>query len=116
MLARFRERAGGRMLQLPHEYRLHAGERAEGRRISARWLVDPRQIVARGGDRAYVPTLEELIEACGENFAWLHQSVKSKKWAARDFIYDDGPPSGQGSTPTEAVARLWLALNKKKWP
>jgi hypothetical protein len=81
-----------------------------------RWLVDPRQIVARGGDRAYVPTLEELIEACGENFAWLHQSVKSKKWTAQDFIYDDGPPSGQGSTPTEAVARLWLALNKKKWP
>jgi hypothetical protein len=79
-----------------------------------RWLVDPRQIVARGGDRAYVPTLEELIEACGENFAWLHQSVKSKKWAAQDFIYDDeGPHSGQGSTPTEAAARLWLALNKK---
>ena len=80
-----------------------------------RWLVDPRQIVARGGDRAYVPTLEELIEACGENFAWLHQSVESKNWAAQDFIYADdaGPHGGQGSTPTEAVARLWLALNKK---
>jgi hypothetical protein len=78
-----------------------------------RWLVDPGQIVARGGDRAYVPTLEELIEACGENFAWLHQSVKSKKWAAQDFIYDEDSHGGQGSTPTEAVARLWLALNKK---
>ena len=82
---------------------------------NGRWLVDPGQIVARGGDRAYVPTLEELIEACGENLAWLHQSVKSKKWAAQVFIYDDeeGPAGGQGSTPAEAVARLWLALNKK---
>ena len=82
---------------------------------NGRWLVDPRQIVARGGDRAYVPTLEELIEACGENFAWLHHSVKSKKWAAQDFICveGEGPHGGQGSTPIEAVARLWLALNKK---
>lgn len=29
-----------------------------------RWTVDPEQIVAR--DRAYVPILEEIIEACGE--------------------------------------------------
>jgi|SRR5215211_8161905 len=79
------------------------------------WIVDPGQIVARGGHRAYVPTLEELIEACGENFALLHQSVKSKKWAAQDFKYDEeeGPHDGEGSTPTEAVARLWLALNKR---
>lgn len=62
------------------------------------------------------PTLEELIEACGENFAWLHQSVKSKVWDAQDFIYDEeeGPHGGQGNTPTEAVARLWLSLNPRE--
>jgi hypothetical protein len=81
---------------------------------NGRWLVDPKQIVARGGDRAYVPTLEELIEACGESFASLHRSVKSEKWVAQNRICDedDGPHGSQGSSPTEAVARLWLALNK----
>ena len=77
-------------------------------------LIGPlNKLVWRTGDRVYAPTLEELIEACGENFAWLHQSVKSRKWAAQAFIYDEDSHGGQGSTPTEAVARLWLALNKK---
>ena len=29
------------------------------------------KLVWRSGDRVYVPTLEELIEACGENFVSL---------------------------------------------
>ncbi len=76
---------------------------------------------------AYIPTLEELIEACGDNILGLNRTHA-----------DDGTPNGwvadththecdcgksncfgfnweheAGSTPTEAVARLWLALNKK---
>ncbi len=31
----------------------------------------PNKLVWRSGDRVYAPTLEELIEACGENFALL---------------------------------------------
>ena len=33
-----------------------------------RWIVDPNRIVVRSEDRAYVPTLEELIEACADDF------------------------------------------------
>jgi hypothetical protein len=35
-------------------------------------LIGPLdKLVWRSGDRVYVPTLEELIEACGENFGSL---------------------------------------------
>lgn len=62
---------------------------------------------------AYIPILEELIEACGsEQFTLEQQKLgKSFRWRAEDrflsvVVY--------GSTPAEAVARLWLALNKKE--
>jgi hypothetical protein len=76
---------------------------------NGRWLVDPEQIVAR--DRAYVPTLEELIEACyhnGRNFN-LSYNV-SRGWRAKSFY--DKELAANGATPTESVARLWLALYK----
>ena len=77
------------------------------------YAVPPDKIVLRREDRTYCPTLSELIEACGENFAWLR--LESKRWAARAFVNDekDSPYGGQGDTPEEAVARLWLALRTK---
>lgn len=51
------------------------------------------------------PTLEELIEACGDTV--FFDLVKCKDgWVATDHYL-----RGDGVTPTEAVARLWLALN-----
>jgi hypothetical protein len=63
----------------------------------------------------YAPTLSELIDACGEDFEavrkvtlefdhthyWLAET-DNKRWIAC-----------KGLSPTEAVARLWLALNTK---
>jgi hypothetical protein len=63
-------------------------------------------------DVASVPTLEELIEACGTRFRSLEQLIirgRAKGWVVNTW----GNPFGQGDTPTEAVARLWLVLNKK---
>lgn len=77
-----------------------------------------------GGDYsngAYAPTLEELIEACGgrfkaaEQYPWAVQA--DGKWLAKPWVLDDqtNEPENKfwyfGSTPTEAVARLWLALH-----
>lgn len=62
-------------------------------------------------DPVYVPTLEELVEACGDDFRAIHspQDMNTEMWIAggmnKSFV--------EGRTPTEAVARLWLALNKK---
>jgi hypothetical protein len=62
------------------------------------------------------PTLEELIEACGDDFRSLDFTLlPSKAWHA---VGTNASPTHtltyfHASTPTEAVARLWLALNKK---
>ncbi len=61
----------------------------------------------------YTPTLSELIEVCGKPFElrWLPDW---DKWLAEHTNYIDSPPEqGYGSTPEEAVARLWLLINKK---
>jgi hypothetical protein len=62
-------------------------------------------------DDWFLPTLSELIASCGEKFSSL--ILDFGKWrctAAGYERYDD-----LYSTPSEAVARLWLALNKKVW-
>jgi hypothetical protein len=64
--------------------------------------------------RAYFPTLEELLEACGDRELVLSKRIveadKEYEWRA---VVPYPNPVGFGSTPTEAVARLWLALNTK---
>ena len=67
-------------------------------------------------DGYYIPTLSELIEACGENFRL--QTSKPFLWQADncgDFNEWDNEKyiAGTGNTSKEAVANLWLALNKK---
>ncbi len=57
----------------------------------------------------YKPTLSELIEACGDRFNCLERMIGC--WIA---IYDGDAAYfiGEGITPEEAVAHLWLELNK----
>lgn len=66
-----------------------------------------------GGKLCYeVPTLSELIEACGDIVLWKN----GDEWSADVFngkgeIYIDEYFSAEnGATPEEAVANLWLAL------
>ncbi len=56
-----------------------------------------------------LPTLSELIEACGGDFWNLQQGLE---WSARSFAFGN-EILVRGSTPEEAVAKLWLAINKK---
>jgi hypothetical protein len=61
-------------------------------------------------ENVYIPTLSELIEACGEEFETLTNTHKRAPWVA---VGRDGLEYGMGgSTPGEAVARLWLALKE----
>lgn len=57
---------------------------------------------------AYCPTLDQLIEACGDNFSALVLE-RDGGWSCSAF---DRPGIYGGSTPEEAVARLYLELNK----
>jgi hypothetical protein len=61
-------------------------------------------------DSAYIPTLSELIEACGGRFKTLTKDKKHRDWIV---WHDDEYQSFTDSTPEEAVARLWLSLNKQ---
>jgi hypothetical protein len=58
----------------------------------------------------YLPSLSELIEACGEDFYTLTNLTFG--WKARKD--SDGWVCGDGNTPEEAVGRLWLSLHSPK--
>lgn len=58
------------------------------------------------------PTLSELIEACGKDKVFnLYNG--NKRWEASKIGKEEDAFHGYGQTPEEAVANLWLALNKK---
>lgn len=60
----------------------------------------------------YLPTLEELIDACGTDLFWLEQNRDGSEWKVfrREDIMDEDVQFG--NTPLEAVARLFIKLNK----
>lgn len=69
-----------------------------------------------------VPNLSELIEACGEDFNMVNVTANAdqvnKKWhALAGYVIElsDALTNTHtyGATPEEAVAYLWLDLNKK---
>jgi hypothetical protein len=86
-------------------------------------LYQPRMYKGQfHGNETDAPTLEELIEACGEIVLWPFQGTwcagkpNDEGLGGRGITYYDEYPVhlANGRTPFEAVARLWLALNPKK--
>ena len=72
----------------------------------------PQLTFGRWGADAADPDLEELIEACGNGFIAIVRADDGSEYFATargDAMF---PPRHVGATPTEAVAMLWLALNK----
>ena len=65
----------------------------------------------------YVPTLSELIEACGDEFDSLEKrgGVYFAFGSSKDSaMMKMDPYRGSGATPEEAVGVLWLVLNEKE--
>lgn len=62
-------------------------------------------ISIKGQMEYFIPTLSELIEACGDSFEELTK-------IENNWVVTGGYQEGKGSTPEEAVANLWLELNK----
>ena len=58
----------------------------------------------------YLPTLSELIKACGEDFGHLDKEGDTFVAFSVDGLGEDY----NSPTPEEAVANLWLRLNEKK--
>lgn len=63
-----------------------------------------------GGEDICIPKLSELIEACGDDFWKLIKEHEYQNWAG--ISRENTQKVTLGSTPEEAVARLWLALQK----
>ena len=84
----------------------------------------------------HIPTLEELIDACGDTFKQLNFHLMERqsgygicttpdegivdmnkfgRWTARARLGKghENHKKQWGKTPIEAVAKLWLELNKK---
>lgn len=76
--------------------------------LFAPWQNELRRAGYKGGF-----LLGQLIEACGSKFA-LDGAWGDGEWHAYKGIEEEPEAYGEGSTPEEAVARLWLALNKKQ--
>lgn len=65
-----------------------------------------------------LPTLSELISACGDNFGGLKHEWKGDSVTGLHLIHaswEIGKPFEEiyGSSDEESVANLWLAINKK---
>jgi len=58
------------------------------------------------------PTLDTLIEACGDDFKRLQKGFHGG-WYANSWNHPNGLVAIRGKTPEEAVARLWLTINLK---
>jgi len=60
----------------------------------------------------YKPTLSELIEACGDRFSLLE---RAEDLFGDGYLYQaeyQHSVFGHGKTPEEAVAKLWIKLQK----
>lgn len=77
----------------------------KGKKITDDGFTD--RITSNTREWAYIPTLEELIEACGGEAKALIQQDNHTVW---EYAVDG---KGEiGSTPEEAVANLYLALHE----
>lgn len=64
-------------------------------------------------DSDYIPTLSELIEACGDGFDSLLRIYSIDTWVWSCNCDDMGHDGLEGSTPEEAVAMLYLSLHER---
>ena len=62
--------------------------------------------------RSYIPTLSELIEACGDEFEALER-IRGYWTASGKISANERIRTHLCKTPKEAVAKLWLKLNNK---
>lgn len=67
------------------------------------------------GEVVCIPTLSELIEAVERKipFTYFGLEKHSNDWRAGTLKTGGMNEMTSGSTPEEAVAKLWLELNKK---
>lgn len=78
------------------------------------------EILKEDSEYIKIPSLSELIEACGDRFMSLESQMnESGEWKAKcTTMFRDGIALHDnfvyGATPSEAVSNLWLELNRSR--
>jgi hypothetical protein len=95
-----------------------AGFPQEERHAGNAYQWDAQEITDDGKEHVYYPTLEELIEACGYSFKSIQRhktkvSPEGDEWCVVFRQCKGKFRKVWGKTAIEAVAKLWLAINKK---
>lgn len=79
-------------------------------------LKDEGFKIPMGANELWQPSLSELIEACGDRFYSLVKPIDENPWSVT--YWNEAKKSVScavyGSTPEEALANLWIELNKGK--
>ncbi len=81
------------------------------------WVARDGYVAAhQGGDETecLIPTLEELIEACGDEFYSLVYATDNDWRAFSETNQWNTIATADGVTPTIAVANLWLNLQHEQ--
>lgn len=91
-----------------------------------KYLDTSLEIVKFREEWFFVPTLEEFIDACGDSFESLEKAEHDDMVWYQAYMTQNAFDKlgincvrdccgyGAGDTPSEAVAELWLTLNKIK--
>jgi len=88
-------------------------------------FMQREEFFVKDGKQVDVPTLSELIDACGEDFACISRMRGTPEpehpwhalaWSDTDACPDTDccPSANVGDTPEIAVANLYLSLHGKK--
>jgi len=79
------------------------------------YLDTKKDIINFDDEWFFIPTLSELIDACGDRFMALDsgRSIGERGWIAFSDDRKLSKMKTKGKTPKIAVAKLWLKLNKK---
>ncbi len=69
----------------------------------------------RCGGNVHHPTLEELIQACGDEIESIHNVIKDEYNSGWWKVMGRSRPQQFNAAPTlsDALAQFWLELNKK---
>jgi len=81
---------------------------------SVQFADRPKQEIKGNPFEEYIPTLSELIEACGDDFSHL-KKLETSWIAVTHSAFDENGNNFEefGKTPEQAVKNLWIKLNKK---
>ncbi len=78
------------------------------------WTYQFENMDEETGECVRIPTLSELIEACGEGIGTIWKSPVDHKWHACTMVESNHLESDGYKYPEEAVANLWLKLNEQE--